>query len=224
MGTDGISRIRLGSGREFDLIRSFLAEDETLPQGVDVGPGDDAAVLDGGWVISTDLSVEDVHFRRSWLTDEEIGYRAAAAALSDLAAMAATPIGVLVSVAAPRGGRINVTEVQAGVRASTRSVGAGVIGGDLSRSPGPLFIDVVVLGRAERPVSRAGARAGDELWVSGTLGTGDAAIHAWNAGAVPPEAIRARFARPAPRVELACALAAAGVPTSMLDLSDGLAG
>ena len=217
-------RIRLGSGREFDLIRAFLGEDEALPNGVDLGPGDDAAVLEGGWVISTDLSVEDVHFRRTWLTDEQIGYRAAAAALSDLAAMAAIPVGVLVSVAAPRGGRVDVKAVQAGVRAAARSVGAAVIGGDLSRSPGPLFIDVVVLGRAERPVSRAGARADDELWVSGTLGVGAAAIEAWDAGAVPPEAILGRFARPAPRVELARALAASGVPTAMLDLSDGLAG
>jgi thiamine-monophosphate kinase len=81
-----------------------------------------------------------------------------------------------------------------------------------------------VLGRAERPISRAGARAGDEVWVSGTLGAGPAAIESWDAGSVPPDALRGRFARPAPRVELARALAAAEVPTAMLDLSDGLAG
>jgi thiamine-monophosphate kinase len=219
-----IPRVRLGPGREFDLIRAFLGNDVTLPPGIEVGPGDDAAVLEGGWVVSTDLSVEDVHFRRSWLTDEEIGYRAAAAALSDLAAMAAAPVGVLVSIAAPRGGRVSVTEVQAGVRAAAASVGAAVIGGDLSRSPGPLFIDVVVLGRSDRPVSRGGARAGDELWVSGTLGAGAAAVHVWNAGSAPSAALRERFARPVPRVALALELAGAGVPAAMLDLSDGLAG
>jgi len=224
MSANPISRVRLGSGREFDLIRAFLGDPEGLPAGVEIGPGDDAAVLEGGWVVSTDISVEDVHFRRSWLTDEEIGYRAAAAALSDLAAMAAVPVGVLVSMAAPRGGRINVAEVQGGVGAAAASVGAAVIGGDLSRSPGPLFLDVVVLGRTSRPVSRAGARVGDELWVSGTLGTGAAAIHEWEAGTAPPEAVRARFARPIPRVALARALADAGVPVAMLDLSDGLAG
>ncbi|MEX2467552.1 MAG: thiamine-phosphate kinase [Gemmatimonadota bacterium] len=218
------SRVRLGSGREFDLIRAFLGEDAGLPAGVLLGPGDDAAVLEGGWVVSTDLSVEDVHFRRSWLTDEEIGYRAAAAALSDLAAMAATPVAVLVSMAAARSGRINVAEVQVGVRDAADSVGASVIGGDLSRSPGPLFIDMVVLGRTDHPLSRAGARPGDELWVSGTLGTGAAALHAWAAGEVPPESIRARFARPRPRVALAADLAARGAAAAMLDLSDGLAG
>ena len=218
------SRVRLGPGREFDLIRSFLGEDAALPVGVRLGPGDDAAVLDGGWVVSTDLAVEDVHFRRSWLTDEEIGYRAACAALSDLAAMAAEPVGVLVSMSAPRRGTVDVAAVQAGVRAAAASVGASVIGGDLSGSPGPLFIDVVVLGRTDRPVSRVGARAGDEIWVSGTLGAGAAAIHMWDGGGVPSEGLRNRFARPTPRVALARDLAAAGVPVAMLDVSDGLAG
>ena len=217
-------RIRLGAGREFDMIRAFLGEDRTLPAGVVLGPGDDAAVLEGGWVLSTDLAVEDVHFRRGWLTDEEIGYRAAAAALSDLAAMAAEPVGVLVSLAAPRGARVDVAAVQAGVRAAASAVGARVIGGDLSRSPGPLFLDVGVLGRTEHAVSRAGAAAGDAVWVSGTLGTGAAALVAWDEGGRPSEALRQRFARPTPRTRLAMVLAAAGIPSAMLDVSDGIAG
>lgn len=206
------------------MIRAFVGADDTLPLGVVLGPGDDAAVLDGGWVISTDLAVEDVHFRRGWLTDDEVGYRAAAAALSDLAAMGAEPVGVLVSLAAATDGRVDVERVQSGVRAAADSVGARVIGGDLSRSPGPLFLDLVVLGRTDRPVSRAGARVGDELWVSGTLGTGAATLRAWERGEAPLPALRARFARPAPRVALARDLAAAGVPCAMLDVSDGLAG
>jgi thiamine-monophosphate kinase len=218
------SRVTLGPGREFDLIRSFLEDAAALPAGVTLGPGDDAAVLEGGWVVSTDLAVEDVHFRRSWLSDEEIGYRAACAALSDLAAMAAEPAAVLVSMSAPRGGKVDVAAVQAGVRAAAAAVGASVIGGDMSRSPGPLFIDVVVLGRTDRPVSRVGAHAGDEIWVSGTLGAGAAAIHVWDDGGMPADALRDRFARPTPRIALARDLAAAGVPVAMLDVSDGLAG
>jgi thiamine-monophosphate kinase len=218
------TRVRLGAGREFDMIRAFLGTEERLPEGVELGSGDDAAVLDGGWVISTDLAVEDVHFRRGWLTDEEIGYRAAAAALSDLAAMAARPVGVLVSMAAARGAMVDVASAQAGVRAAAEALGARIIGGDLSRSPGPLFIDVVVLGRTEHPVSRAGARAGDELWVSGTLGTSGAALHHWADDRVPPEPLRRRFAKPEPRIALGLALGRAGVAAAMLDLSDGLAG
>src|SRR5687767_5371537 len=92
-------RIRLGPGAEFDMIRRFLHGDGSLPPEVLVGPGDDAALLEGGWVLTVDVSVEDVHFRRAWLSDREIGYRAAAGALSDLAAMAAKPVGLLVSLA-----------------------------------------------------------------------------------------------------------------------------
>src|SRR5690606_37694152 len=98
----------LGRGAEFDLIRSFLAAgdspDAALPDHVRVGPGDDCAVVRGeGTALSVDMSIEGVHFRRDWLEPEEIGYRAVAAALSDLAAMAATPFGVLVSLALPAG-------------------------------------------------------------------------------------------------------------------------
>jgi len=92
----------LGPGAEFDLIRRFLAPAQAGRQDVRVGPGDDGAVVAGeGIVLSSDLSVEEVHFRRDWLGPEGIGYRAAAAALSDLAAMAARPIGVLGSLAVP---------------------------------------------------------------------------------------------------------------------------
>lgn len=214
----------LGPGSEFDLIRSFVGAGAALPPGVEVGPGDDAAVLEGGWVISTDLAVEDVHFRRSWLTDEEIGYRAAAAALSDLAAMGAKPVAVLVSLAAPRNGAVDLAGLQRGVRAVTASVGAAVVGGDLSASPGPLFLDLVVLGRAERPALRSGARPGDEVWVTGRLGAGAVALRAWASGREPTPEARARFVRPEPRVTIGADLAGRGGVRAMVDVSDGLAG
>jgi len=189
-----------------------------------VGPGDDAAVLDGGVVISTDLSVEDVHFRRRWITDEEIGFRAAAAALSDLAAMAANPVGVMVSMAAPRGGAVDLEAVQRGVREAAESAGATILGGDLSRSPGPLIVDVTVLGRSDRPILRAGARPGDEVWVTGTLGGAAGAVRAWEAGEMPAETLRASFVRPTPRIAEALSLAEREVPHALIDISDGLAG
>ena len=94
-----MKRVKLGKGREFDLIRAFIGDDEAAD--IPVGPGDDAAVLQDGWVVTTDLSVEDVHFRRSWLTDEEIGWRAGAVALSDLAAMGATPAWFTLALTLP---------------------------------------------------------------------------------------------------------------------------
>ena len=129
-------KIQLGQGAEFDMIRKLIDPNMRLPPEVHVGPGDDAAVLEGGWVVSTDLAVEDVHFRRAWLSDLEIGYRAGAGALSDLAAMAATPVGVLVSMACPRDGDVDIEAVQGGLNEVCKTVGAAVIGGDMpSRTP-----------------------------------------------------------------------------------------
>lgn len=213
--------VNLGPGGEFDLIRRIVGEGVRAPE-VQVGPGDDAAVLSDGWVVSTDMSVEDVHFRRAWLSDEEIGYRAAAGALSDLAAMAATPVCVLVSCAAPPA--VDVEAVNAGIREVAASVGASVVGGDLSRSPGPLVIDVVVLGRTDWPVQRNGAEPGDHVWVTGRLGAAAAAVRTWMAGEEPTAAARAAFARPTPRVAEARCLVEYEVVDAMIDLSDGLAG
>ena len=214
--------VRLGPGSEFDLIRRFVGPDPALSPSVLVGPGDDAAVLEGGWVISSDVSVEDVHFRRAWLSDAEIGYRAAAAALSDLAAMAARPVALLVSIAAPAA--VDLEAVNVAAREAARELGASVVGGDLSRSPGPLVLDVVAIGRAERPVLRSGALPGDEVWVTGRLGASAAAVAAWQAGGEPPPALRAAFARPVPRVREALRLGERDVARALIDLSDGLAG
>ncbi|HSG08212.1 MAG TPA: thiamine-phosphate kinase [Longimicrobiales bacterium] len=220
----GARTVALGPGGEFDLIRRFLLGAGDDSPEVVVGSGDDAAVLHGGWVVSTDLSVEDVHFRRAWLRDEEVGFRAAAAALSDLAAMAATPVGVLVSMAFPEGGRWDLERVQAGVREAAAEVGTSVIGGDLSRSPGPLVLDVTVVGHAPSPALRVGAAAGDEVWVTGSLGASAAAVKAWEAGQEPAPALRAAFARPTPRIAAAAILARHGALHALVDLSDGLAG
>lgn len=223
-------RVRLGPGAEFDLIRRFVGDDEALPKEVRIGPGDDAAVLDDGWIVTTDLSVEDVHFRRAWITDEEIGWRAGAVALSDLAAMAATPVALLVSLAAPVGGDptgdggVDLDAVNRGLRRVAEAVGAAVIGGDLSRSPGPLFVDVVALGRSGWPVQRDGAEPGDDVWVTGTLGASAAAVELWESGRAPSEALRSAFARPEPRIEAACCLVEHEVVDALIDLSDGLAG
>ena len=214
----------LGPGAEFDLIRRFIGEAQVLPPEIRIGPGDDAAVLEGGWVVSTDLSIEDVHFRRDWLGDEEIGYRAAAAALSDLAAMAATPVALLLSIAGPRDGSVDLAAVNMGARRLASDFGATVIGGDLTRSPGPLVIDVTVLGRATWPVQRDGAEPLDDVWVTGELGASAAAVQAWRDGKVPGAPLREAFARPRPRIREAACLVEHEVVDALIDLSDGLIG
>jgi thiamine-monophosphate kinase len=218
-------RNMLADGPEFDRIRSLLAHAPT-PGGttVRIGPGDDAAVLDDGTVLSIDMAVEDVHFRRSWLSFEEIGYRSAAAALSDLAAMAALPVGVLASFALPSADSEAGADLMRGVATAATVVGAVVLGGDLTRSPAGVVVDIAVIGRADAPVGRAGARAGDEIWVSGELGAAAAAVHAWRAGDTPTPAARAAFARPRPRSREARWLARRVPLRALIDVSDGLAG
>lgn len=214
----------MAGGREFDLIRGFLANARTQHPALTVGPGDDCAILDvAPFAISTDMSVEGVHFRRDWLSPHEIGGRAAMSALSDLAAVAAQPVAALVSFAfttADAGGWADA--VMAGIRGAVESYGAVIVGGDVARAAGAAVIDVVVLGNVQRPVLRSTARAGDEIWVTGTLGGAAAAVAALEAGREPAADARSRFASPVARVNEALRLR--GVATAMIDLSDGIAG
>lgn len=215
----------LAGGAEFDLIRRFL--EGVPPRGdVPVGPGDDATVVAGsGIVLSSDLSIEDRHFRRDWMSPFDIGYRAAAASLSDLAAMAARPIGVLASLAVPAddAGEYAV-EVMRGVRAAVESVGGGLLGGDLTSSPRAVFLDVISVGQAAAPIRRSGAEPGDDVWVTGSLGGAALAVASLLAGTPAPTLAMTRFTTPTPRISEALWLAERGLPAAMLDVSDGLGG
>lgn len=229
--------LRMGRGAEFDLIRSALEQDariraatsgatEVSDTDVVVGPGSDCAVVSGGTIaLTVDASIEDVHFRRGWLEPGQIGYRAVAAALSDLAAAAARPIGVLATIAvAPADGRELALAVMAGISRAAAASGAVLLGGDVSASPGPLIVDIAAVGSVDWAASRAGAEPGDEVWVTGSLGGAATAVRAWESGTVPsPESVRA-FASPVPRIAEARWLAARGLMTACVDLSDGLAG
>jgi thiamine-monophosphate kinase len=227
-----MKQISLGTGAEFDLIRRILAggahpgDAPDLPEAVRVGPGDDCTVVRGeGVALSVDMAVEGVHFRREWLEPEEIGYRAAAAALSDLAAMAATPIGILVALASAAHEAQDLTpRIMDGARAAAAGSKAALLGGDMTRSLGPLVVDVVVVGNVLRPALRQGARPGDSLWVTGELGAAAAAVRAWERGRVPEPAARLAFARPTPRVAEAAWRAGRGAVDALIDISDGLAG
>jgi thiamine-monophosphate kinase len=191
-----------------------------------LGAGDDAAVVDAApIVISADLSFEGIHFRRDWLRADEIGWRAAASALSDLAAMAAMPIGILASVAAsPEDATSFARDVMSGVSEAAHEFSAELLGGDVSGSSGPFVIDVIVVGHTEHPVRRSGALPGDSVWITGELGGSAAALAAWHAHRQPEPGARRRFARPRPRIAEAAWLARTGALHALIDLSDGLAG
>src|SRR6185503_7063413 len=168
-----MTTLALGPGPEFDRIRAIARALGPLAGGL----GDDCAVVPDGssasLVVSTDVSVEQVHFRRDWLRLDEIGWRSAAGALSDLAAAGAEAVGLLAAVTVPRDAtEADLTEVMRGVG---DAVGGVVLGGDLSSGSG-WSLAITVIGRANRPLSRRGGRAGDGIWVSGALGASRAAL------------------------------------------------
>ena len=214
-----IQGLALGPGPEFDRIREIArALGEQGP-----GLGDDCGLVREGkefFALSTDVSVEGVHFRSEWLSPEEIGWRATAGALSDLAAEGAEPVGVLCAVVVPTGAEGSLPSLMSGVGAAAKFAGALVLGGDLSSGSG-WAVTVTVLGRTQAPVTRGGAEPGDRLWVTGTLGAARAALEAWRRGEVPAPGTRARFAHPEPRISAGVWLGRHGA-RAMLDLSDGL--
>jgi thiamine-monophosphate kinase len=212
----------LGPGAEFDRIRRIIAELGEQASGL----GDDCALLPVGdefLALSADVSVEGVHFRLDWISLEEAGWRAAAAALSDLAAEGAEPLGILTAVTAPRGsGESELLQFMAGLGKAAEYAGARVIGGDLS-SGSEWSVAVTVVGQTSQPVTRKGARPGDGIWVTGALGGSRAALEAWRRGDSPADGARRRYAHPEPRIAAGRWLAEQGA-RAMLDLSDGLGG
>ena len=218
----GSLHVGLGPGGEFDLIRALAHRWGGAARGL----GNDCAVLDvppgERLVVSTDTSVEDVHFRASWLSPRDIGYRSAMSAWSDLAAAAATPIGAVLALVVPRPWMATLPDVAEGIGDAARDVDAPIVGGDTVA--GPTFtITMTVFGSAPRPIERGTARPGDHVYVTGTLGAPLAAIRSWERGEVPDESTRLRFAHPQARLREARWLATRGV-SAAIDVSDGLIG
>ncbi len=210
-----------------------------------VGPGDDAAVLaapDGRFVVTTDMMVHGPDFRLAWSSPEDLGWKAAATNLSDVAAMGAVPTALVVAIAAPQTFPVtHLEQIADGFRAACAELapGCGVVGGDLSASD-TLTLAVTAFGdlQGRAPVLRSGARAGDVVAVSGRLGAAAAGLRLLFAEAVDVDGVpdRDRFGavaaahpdlvgaqlRPRPPVADGPLAADAGA-TAMLDLSDGLA-
>jgi thiamine-monophosphate kinase len=201
---------RLSELGEFGL----LAELERL--GLATGLDTEGAVFDGGFVATQDLLVEGVHFRREWISWRDLGYKAAAVNLSDLAAMAADPVALLVGLGIPAGSDpASIVELYEGLN----EAGIPVKGGDTAASE-RLILSVVAVGRTERVPGRAGAIPGDALVVTGPVGGAAAGLYALEHGLEGFDELLDRQRRPPIRLEEGRRLGP--VAHALIDLSDGI--
>ena len=201
-----------------------------------MGIGDDVAVLDAGsgrvCLATCDVQVEGAHFLRSAIDPADLGHKALAINLSDIASAGGTPRFALVSLGLPKDLPVEFIDgLYAGLRAEAVQHGVDVVGGNISSSQFGLFIDIFLLGEAAREnlLLRSGAKAGDRILVTGTLGDAAAGVallldRSLSADADYAPTARARLNRPSPRVREGRLIGAAHCATAMIDVSDGLSG
>lgn len=234
----------VGELGEHPLLARILARLPRPSPSILVGPGDDAAVVAPGrneqLVVTTDAVVEGVHFTRAFSSPADIGHKALAVNLSDLAAMGAAPRWALLSLVVPESSLVDdVEQLVDGLAVLAVRYQVSVVGGNITRTDGPLVVDVTAGGSVapRRWMTRSGARAGDSVWVSGSIGAAAAGLEmlreqgseirdqgsgVGDQGSGNRACID-RHRRPEPRVRLGVAIGRARAASAAMDLSDGLA-
>ncbi len=211
----------IGERALIDLVTALLPTTSAIA----LGPGDDAAIVrsDGFVVVSTDVLVERTHFRLDWSSAADIGTRAAAANLSDIAAMGATPTALVVALVLPPATYVDwVLELATAIAHEATKAGAAVVGGDIAAGDA-VCVSVTAIGTLgqRQAVTRSGARAGDVLAVAGRVGWAAAGLAVLSRGFRSPRVLVDAHRRPQP--PYACGRAAAGAGASaLIDVSDGL--
>jgi thiamine-monophosphate kinase len=224
------TRKRLG---EFELIRKIVSRWKPLHDEVEVGPGDDAsafALPTSSLLIlqTTDMLVEEVDFHKGWGTPWQLGWKALAVNLSDIAAMGGIPRHTHLSLALPTSwSQEEILSLTEGFRELAEKFKIDLLGGDLSTSPGPLVINVSVTGIVPRALvlRRLGAEPGEIIWVSGTLGDAAGGLKMFQSHEKRmPLALKRAFLVPAPQVKLGVNCSYSDAISTVIDVSDGLAG
>ena len=213
---------------EFRFLSRLLPRLGSGP-GTIIGPGQDCAVVRCGTrrlLYTVDALVEGVHFEPHWLTPRQLGRKSFLVNASDIAAMGGRPRFCVVSVGVPLSYLTrDLVALHAGIVAAARKCGASVVGGNLTRAD-KLFVSVALLGEAsERLVTRRGARVGDRIYVTGTLGDAALGVSLLRSGSAarPAAPIVRRFREPSPRLQAGRLLVETGIVSAMIDVSDGLA-
>ncbi len=214
--------------QERELIRRIRRQAKSGPR-TSHGIGDDCAVisLPGGHeaLVTTDFSIEDMHFRRAWHPADAVGHRCLARGLSDIAAMGGTPHAAFLSLALPADlPQKWVDGFIAGLLKLAKRFRVTLAGGDTAQSPDGIAADIVVLGSVPsgRAVLRSGARAGDLIYVTGRLGDSSASLQELRAGKKLRPASHLRHFYPEPRIAVGQFLREKKLANAMIDLSDGL--
>ncbi len=227
--------MRVAEIGEINLVERLRSLSRQEDESLQIGIGDDCAVIrrpEGkAWLLTTDCLVEDVHFRPAFMTLEELGAKAVAVNVSDIAAMGGTPRFVLVTICLPDSTPVaDVEALYRGIRRSCEHYTLSLVGGDTACAP-HMLLSLVLIGEQDEElvVARSGASTGDTICVTGTLG--DAALGL----ALLEEGVRAdgastdvqwllhRHVAPLPRLLIGRRIAEEGLATSMIDISDGLA-
>lgn len=213
---------------EFGLIET-ISQQVQADSSVCVGIGDDCAAttIPAGQVLLTtkDLLIEDVHFRRCWISMYQLGRKSAAVNLSDIAAMGGYAHHLFLGVGLPLDMTLaDIEQFTQGFLAEIAAAGATLCGGDTCASKGALIISVTVQGSiaAAEVVQRSGAQVGDDIYVSGTLGDSALALAQLQHGIVPDDFLAQRHHTPTPRLQLGQQLAQRKLAHAMIDVSDGL--
>jgi thiamine-monophosphate kinase len=211
------------------LLISRIRSRATRRKWIVAGIGDDCAILQipAGHqaLVTTDFSLEGIHFRREWHPPEVVGHRCLARGLSDIAAMGGTPFAAFLSLALPQNLRQPwVDRFIKGLLRLADRFNVTLAGGDTAQSPGGILADMVVIGSVPKgkAIRRSGARPGDRIYVTSALGGAAAALKSLFGGKKLRQADFPRHFHPVPRIEVGRFLLEKGLASSMIDLSDGL--